>query len=198
VLSLYRQAEKNPANFVKTGHSKFWNTKVSESQVYSTGVCYGCTVVVVASGKGIYLGHFQEEVGSESVFNDPTSSIFIEKVSGPFEDSMIENNEAFANQRPYMVMAMPYMSYSGSGFKYRAAVQALEEGFRERYLDGTLRTQGYRQRFIKDEALDKTAAGKVVVQWLPPSSGGDARLIVHVEDNVLVDAHYNADGRLVS
>ena len=31
----------------------------------------------------------------------------------------------------------------------------------------------------------------------PPSDGGDARLVVHVEDNIVVDAHYNADGTLV-
>jgi hypothetical protein len=33
---------------------------------------------------------------------------------------------------------------------------------------------------------------------LPPSNGGDHRLIARVEDNVVLDAHYNGAGQLLS
>lgn len=198
VLGLYKQAEKNPANFVATGHSKFWRTTVSERQVYSTGVCYGCTVVVVASGKGVYLRHFAEDAGTSKVFADPANEIFVQKVSGPFEDEISENNAAFEGQRPHMVVATPYASSRGNALKYRSAVDELGEFFNGKYTASTLRIQGYQAKMITDEeALLETTAGKIVVEWLPPSDGGDARLIVHVEDNIVVDAHYNADGTLV-
>ncbi|GIC92767.1 uncharacterized protein Aud_009238 [Aspergillus udagawae] len=192
-VRLYNEVKGRRDLFVQTGHSKFWEINPNnrnQRQVYSTGVCYGCTVVVVASGRGIYLHHFRQNVGTLEPFANPESQGFVYHVSGPFDDAIHANGRAFEGQRPYMVVATPP--------QYRNAVDFLGHTFSHRFTDGTVRIQPYQVRMIDEDALANSAVGKVVVQWLPPSNGADHRLVVRVEDNVVVDAHYNGDGQLLS
>ncbi|KAF7180229.1 hypothetical protein CNMCM7691_009396 [Aspergillus felis] len=187
--ALYAEAKGNTNFFVHTGHSRFWEINRSQRQVYSTGVCTGCTVAVVASGRGIYLHHFREESGNSMPFANPESPGFVTHVSGPFDEGIHANSRAFDGQRPYMVVAtIP---------QYRNAVNHLEDIFLRKFNDGIVRIQPYSRRILDNDENDNTPFGKVVVQWLPPpSNGGDHRLIVRVEENVVLDAHYNADDLL--
>jgi hypothetical protein len=192
-FALYDEARHtdNGKFFVHTGHSKFWEINRNERQVYSTGVCTGCTVVVVASGRGIYLHHFPQEVGTSRPFENPQSEAFLNYVSLPFDDDIHANSRAFDGQRPYMVVA--------TLSEYRNAVNRLKDNFLRQFGDGTVRIQRYSKRILDDDEHDNTAFGKVVVLWLPPPpNGGDHRLIVRVEENVVLDAHYNADSQLLA
>ncbi|PKX95143.1 uncharacterized protein P174DRAFT_502565 [Aspergillus novofumigatus IBT 16806] len=171
-FALYNEARRtdNGKFFVHTGHSKFWEINRNQRQVYSTGVCTGCTVVVVASGRGIYLHHFKQEVGQSRPFENPQSEEFLNYVSSPFENEVRENRRAFDGD-------------------------VLRQNFLSRFGDGTVTIQPYSIRWVDGDPHDNTPFGKVVVLWLPPpSNGGDHRLIVRVEENVVLDAHYNADG----
>ncbi|KAG2016875.1 hypothetical protein GB937_006078 [Aspergillus fischeri] len=188
-FALYEEAKLNANSFVHTGHSRFWEIDRSQRQVYSTGVCTGCTVVVVASGRGIYLHHFRQETGNLRPFANPESPGFVTHVLGPFEDGILANRRAFDGQRPYMVVATPN--------EYRNSVDRLQANFLDVFSDGTVTIRPYSVRVLDRDADDKTPFGKVVVLWLPPSNGGDHRLIVRVEANVVLDAHYNANGQLL-
>ena len=82
--------------------------------------------------------------------------------------------------------------------EYRNAVNRLEGIFSRKFDVGRVRIQPYSRRILDNDENDNTPFGKVVVEWLPPpSNGGDHRLIVRVEENVVLDAHYNADGQLL-
>ncbi|GFF25957.1 hypothetical protein IFM58399_01231 [Aspergillus lentulus] len=196
-LRLYREVKRKQEFFVKTGHSRFWEINQdnrNERQVYSTGVCFGCTVVVVASGRGIYLHHFRQEVGTLNPFEDPKSENFVEHVLGPFDDHLHAYKRSFEGQRPYMVVATPGLDQP----QYQNAVNLLRDSFSREFSGGEVIVQPYRLRSMGDSALRDTAAGKIVLQWLPPSNGGDHRLIARVEDNVVLNAHYNGAGQLLS
>lgn len=84
-----------------------------------------------------------------------------------------------------------------TGFKYQTAMNNIQGVLQAPFSDIQIRKQPYMKLFATANAFEDTAAGKAVVQWLPPSDGRDARLKVYVEDNVVVDAHYNAQGQLV-
>jgi hypothetical protein len=200
VLSLWKQTQKNKKNYVVTGLEKFWPTDVHTGQVYSTGECLGCTVVVVASGKGVSLFHFREEVGANHPFSNPSTELFAKTVTDKLEANLHANQGAFFNQRPWAVVASPGnldVNRQLTGFKYQTAVERIQTTLDGAFRDIQIKKQNYVKLPAIADAFDKTAAGKVVVQWLPPSNGGDARLKVYVEDNVVVDAHYNAQGQLL-
>lgn len=151
--------------------------------------------------KGVSLFHFREEVGANHPFDKPSTEIFDETVIDKLEANLHANQGAFVNQRPWAVVASPgNLNTNGqlTGFKYQAAVNRIQSTLEDAINGGVqIRTQNYVKLPAVANAFETTAAGKVVVQWLPPSDGGDARLKVYVEDNVVVDAHYTAQGQLV-
>jgi hypothetical protein len=164
---------------------------MTRNQIYSTGECYGCTVAVAASGKGVYLAHYREETGTVKTFND--DPIFEATVQGPFDDALEQHHDSFYEQKPNLVIVSP-----GNPPNYRyPRVTDLKTTFQNRYQDATVHEQGYRALPSTANAFETTAAGKVVVEWIAPrTQGGLAELNIYVESNQVVHVNYNAQGVL--
>ena len=65
ITDLYYGARNGPnsQNYVPVGKSTYWDLDPSKAAVFTTSEFYGCTVVIVVSGKNVIIGHYGESSG---------------------------------------------------------------------------------------------------------------------------------------
>ena len=195
VLGLWKSVEKPGDNYVDIGSPKFWTPTMTKNEIYSTGECYGCTVVVAASGKGIYMAHYAEDTGSVMTF-DGTKS-FQTDVKDPFDNAIDQYRDSFAGQRSNLVIFSPTVGSSPNFPLMYPRVNQLATDFEHAFRDANVQNKGYGMKSPANNLYGATASGLIVVEWIAPKTEGDlAELNIYAESNRVVHVNYNAQGVL--
>ena len=195
VLGLWKSVEKPGDNYVAIGSAKFWTPTMTKSEIYSTGECYGCTVVVAASGRGIYMAHYAEDTGSVMTFDDPKS--FQTDVKAPFDNAVDQYRNIFAGQKSNLVTFSPTVGSSPKFAQMYPRVNQLASDFKGAFEDADIHNIRYGMKSPANDLYGTTAAGLIVVEWIAPKTeGGLAELNIYAEENRVVHVNYNAQGVL--
>lgn len=200
VKDLWDNASKG--NKIATGQQGSFTLDPNQSNVFTTGECFGCTVVVLCSGKKVVIIHFKEISGVTNNFQNDAA--FLTQVIEPLE-SVMEANKPTLGQNPIVVIFTP-TPMSGGGFIYRSRIEgpnsieaAIDADFPQ---PAVTKKIGYKKLQQFDNRFDETAAGKLVVEWKAPNSpcgaSGVGDLNIYAEDQWIVEAHFNAAGNPVT
>ena len=166
---------------------------MTKNEIYSTGECYGCTVVVAASGKGIYMAHYAEDTGSVMTFDDQKS--FQADVKGPFDNAIDQYRDRFADQKSNLVTFSPTVGSSPNMALMYPRINQLATDFEGAFRDANILNKKYGMKSPANNLYGTTASGLIVVEWIAPKTeGGLAELNIYAESNQVVHVNYNAQG----
>ncbi len=200
VLDLYNNAPLS--NKVAAGApAGVFNLDPDKSGVYTTVECYGCTAVVLFSGKTVIIQPF-----IETPF-EPSSSAtsWMDTVIIPLESTLSANKDALGAS-PIVAIFSPWSSTPGV-FKYNSKLvgsDSIMESIKGDFPNLAGQEMiGYRVLFQADPDFDETAAGKIVVEWKAPNdecaySSGIGTLNLYAESSWYVQIHVNDQGEVVN
>ncbi|KAL9071734.1 MAG: hypothetical protein Q9161_003998 [Pseudevernia consocians] len=205
VLDLYSDAPQS--NKVAAGApAGVFTLDAGTSAVYTTVECYGCTAVVLFSGKTVIIQHF-----IQTPFDSSSSdSTWLNTVINPLESTMLANKAALG-ENPFVAIFSPWSipptSNAAGIFKYKSRL--LGDNSIMASINGdfpNLAAQemiGYRVLAAPDPDFDDTAAGKIVVEWKAPNSpcaysAGIGTLNLYAESSWYLQVHVNDQGEVVN
>ncbi|KAH0541716.1 hypothetical protein FGG08_003808 [Glutinoglossum americanum] len=99
-----------PDTLASTGHTKVWNLPVDDVRHYGSTFCYGCVVVVVASGQRLVIAHLAEVTGSKMNFEN--NEAFLDNIELPLEHTLYAN-KATLDPAPRVMVFGPSPSENG-------------------------------------------------------------------------------------
>ena len=199
VLDLYNSAPKS--NKVAAGApAGVFKLDAGTSAVYTTVECYGCTAVVLFSGKTVIIQHF-----IQTPF-DPSSSAttWLNTVIDPLESTLLANKDALG-ANPFVAIFSPW-AVPGS-FKYNSRLvgtDSITASITNDFPNLAAREMiGYKVLAAPDPDFDDTAAGKIVVEWKAPNSAcaysaGIGTLNLYAESSWYLQIHVNDQGEVVN
>lgn len=188
------------------------------SGVYTTVECYGCTAVVLFSGKTVIIQHF-----IETPFMPASSaSDWLDTVINPLESTLMANkddlgeNPLVAVFSPWSVTPSQPKTPEGSDkpppetpgvFKYKtkligsnSIMASIKADFPNLAAEELI---GYRALFPADPDFKDTAAGKILVEWKAPNSdcaasAGVGTLNLYAESSWVLSINVNENGEVVN
>lgn len=179
-------------NKVKTGAvlSKALSTTGDET-LYAPTPFYGCTIVVVANGKGVMIGHFAEDgpYGVECVaMNDKASA---DKMVKKIEDAeaLVDLDNVEGTQA--WIVYSNDVAKSSPG--YKAIYENLNSEDRLAIPPGNIKPLPY----PRGSGTGETSGDfdKLVVQWQPKDDGSGATLNVYIRsDTPAFTGNYDCNG----
>lgn len=205
VLDLYNSAPAS--NKVAAGApAGVFNLDAGTDAVYTTVECYGCTAVVLFSGKTVIIQHFIETPFEGS----NTAATWLNTVINPLESTMLANKAALGDN-PFTAIfsprSIPPVEETPGIFKYKSKLVGTDSITAS--INGdfpNLAAQemiGYKILFSADPNFDVTAAGKIVVEWKAPNSdcaysAGVGTLNLYAESSWYLQIHVNDQGEVVN
>lgn len=217
VLMLYNNAPKS--NKVGAGApAGVYNLDKDTSGVYTTDECYGCTAVVLLSGKTVIIQHF-----IETPFQSSSSDTnWLNTVINPLESTLLANKDALG-ENPFVAIFTPWVrapiqppTPEGSNtpppeipgvFKYKPRIvgsnsimASIKGDFPNLAAEIMI---GYTVLAAPDPGFDDSAAGKIVVEWKAPNtecadSAGLGTLNLYSEGNWNQMIHVDDQGEVVN
>lgn len=188
------------------------------SGVYTTVECYGCTAVVLFSGKTVVIQHFIETPFLPS----SSDSTWIDTVITPLESTLRANKDDLG-ENPLVAVFSPWVippsqppTPAGSNtpppqtpgvFKYKtrlvgsdSIMASIKGDFPNLAAENLI---GYRVLFRADPDYKDTAAGKIVVEWKAPNSNcadsvGVGALSLYAEDSWVLKINVDENGEVVN
>ncbi|KAK4692767.1 hypothetical protein P7C71_g4504, partial [Lecanoromycetidae sp. Uapishka_2] len=199
VQDLYNSAPQSNKVKANTPAGVF-SLDAGTSGVYTTVECFGCTAVVLFSGKTVIIQHFiQGPFDRESA-----PSLWISTVIEPLESTLEANKEALG-ENPFVAIFSPLGATDA--FLYNARLVGMNS------ITASINTDfphlaaqemiGYKILTPQDPDFTESAAGKIVVEWKAPNSecaysAGIGTLNLYAESNWYLQVHVNDEGEVVN
>lgn len=179
----------------KTGEFKATSLDMSTPARWGATQIYGCTVVIIVDGRGLFIGHYPQidSMGQITMDNDLTAQL---EIADPLQKGLsksILSIDLTTEAKVWVVHNVPrnLPSFAVNGYTqdrpgWQTIVQTLKEefGVQER----NIRSQPYQS--TSPESRDNL--GKVVVDWRPMNDG--ATLDIYFNSGTPVKYQYDAEG----
>ena len=181
-----------------TGTATGWPQYPREGRkaaVYSPTVFYGCTMVVIVSGRGIVIGHFAQ--GSQGSYADPACRLDTKAAVKKYIDQL-ENAEADADIDEAPETARVWIVHSNTVGKSSDGYKAFRENFEKLGIpDANIQEICYNPSSGTGEPRPDNL-DKLAVQWKPKADGSGATATVYIRsDTPKFVGHYDCNGDLV-
>ncbi len=191
LMTLYNSVKG--ADKVKTGATGQWElypNKGSEAAVYAPSEFYGCTLVVIANGHGVIIGHFAQEksgAGACTVMNDPKAvqSDIISKLEEAEAQVEVDGHD---DTRAWIVYSDDIRTSSPGYTAIMKNLQDLVEVPNNNIVSIPYRRGG-----------GGGNSDKLAVQWAPKADGSGATMNVYIRsDTPRFTGNYDCNGNPVA
>lgn len=162
---------------------------------YGATQIYGCTVVIILDGRGVFIGHYPQIDSTGGITMDDEVSADMEiveplnKVLSDLEGTVELTTSAkvwVVHNVPRHIGPFNMLQYTRNRPGWQAIVKVLTEKFGVQ--EGNIRSQPYHS--TAPETTNQI--GKIVVDWVPMTDG--ANLHVYFNSETPVRYVYDADG----
>ena len=171
------------------------------SATYTTVECYGCTAVVLMSGKTVIIGHFTEDQFKPGSSND---ALFGKGVIDVLESLMLANKNDLG-ENPFTAIFSPG---TNGVFTYKPRIVgpgSISESIHNDFpTPATAELIDYVKLFQTANQFEDTSAGKIVVEWKAPNdaachySNGVGTLNLFAEGSWYIQAHIDQNGNVIT
>ncbi|KAI9841925.1 MAG: hypothetical protein M1837_000311 [Sclerophora amabilis] len=170
IVSLF-DGVTDPNKIAKVGATRQWNLDPSTAAVFTTSEFYGCTVLIVADGKSVIIGHYGEVSGKCETMTDQNA--VNSKIIKPFQDSAAMAD--FDGNTQAWIINTGGKNTVG----YKSIVASLEDFDMDRVNIHEHRYAGG----AGTGSFPGVPKGKAVVEWVPKADGTGATLKIYIENN---------------
>jgi hypothetical protein len=188
IVGLYNSIP--PTRLATVNSIRNWDLPADQVISYGATYCYGCVVVVIASGQKLVIGHLPEVTGTQNNWRDDDA--FEENIKTPLENALDANADNLGSDPQVMIFG-PTPVPSGD-LSNRDKINELITLITTKFC-AVQESNIVQYAYLKKTAFNadpQNVDGKVTVSWVGPSGGqGTAELLVWAEANQKIHAYYD-------
>ena len=164
-----------PENLVQTGASQAWSLfpfGQQEETVYAPSKITGCTVVIIANGHGLVIGHYaQNDKNDNCLLDEASSDKILEKLTSSEAEVDVDDQQG-----------------TYAWFFHADNVPTSAPGYKKIYAhlqdDLGIPTSNIKPQRYPSGSGTEDSGWRLVVQWQPVRNGNSATLSVYINQDI--------------
>jgi hypothetical protein len=174
-------------NKVGVGNTVFFKLATNKGASYTTSPFYGCTVVIIASGKGLIIGHYAEVQGKSVVLDN--EAMVEENIILKLNKGGLDDYGHYIGDQAKVIIIHSHPQGSGS-----TGIGQIKEFLLDDNIKGNMIQQKVYIASSGDGEMNDVGKGKAVVVWASKEGGG-AQMNIYVEsDTPMYTQDFDAEG----